>query len=882
MSRQLDPIENQLVELNVAHPAILTDHRKRADAVLEGQKLWRTASTQCVLFTEVLDKALLKMERVKNQKGTIKSFFQVVPKAATVDQDLHDNGQPEKEPVLVTVQVPEETLAQLKVVSGNLGLQLKSCQQKLTKMLEMLPVLFNAKTALETAIDSLQASVRAQNARRFNRLTGNSEYKLLAGNSLGLSWEKAVEKITEMESNGDKSLFDPLNAMQLYSFPSLKDMCHRSDMLGIPGHVLAEHFKLTDDNLKNAVDELLDMFPLLCVARGGHYVLLDYVELVFRPNLVYEVLTLDSVDKTEDLPSTQQSDNGSEDGIFFYQKSGQTPLQEKYPQLLDVMMNFVQLHGFGAHIRRRTGTATSCGVTLDDVRKHLLENVEGLDTISRTKVYYLMKPARVNSREAARHKDALDIRVGTKSCDVSKDNPNAHEYFATVSNVRQMCAMYPDECVAFSCDSKAKIHIGGQAVSRYHQLRTFFPGDDTPHYADHDFPVPGYLIEPDGYLQLQMKEAEAPSTKDKCGRDVVEVPSTGPLWVFNRTVKNTSTTIEDHMNDLKVIMKDNPSLDKPILVLVTDGGPDWTPKTNLNEFFLGKLWKEGKYDMLISTCMPAGLSRYNPIEHLWSPLSKFLAGVSLPACLPGETVPPALQSISPDEKLEKETIVFENALNRLNMYWDGRVHDGFRITSKAVLPNAGDENGTYTVVRNMFHSSLRGIRESSDLSEAHDEWKYISAHMDRRSGFVCFRKGSCGESTCKCMEDGVRASKVWKMPSGDKWLFPPITPDPEHPGHYKTLRQLERSLAFSSPDQHLKNFEARSCTHCRYIFTSKADEEKHTKLIHGGVRALRDANQDKASHRCPVCDQKYPTRYRLLKHQDEEGHKLKKGRPSKN
>ena len=58
----------------------VNEHRKRADAVLEGQKLWRTASTQCVLFTEVLDKALLKMERVKNQKGTIKSFFQVVPK----------------------------------------------------------------------------------------------------------------------------------------------------------------------------------------------------------------------------------------------------------------------------------------------------------------------------------------------------------------------------------------------------------------------------------------------------------------------------------------------------------------------------------------------------------------------------------------------------------------------------------------------------------------------------------------------------------------------------------------------------------------------------------------------------------------------------------
>jgi len=71
-----------------------------------------------------------------------------------------------------------------------------------------------------------------------------------------------------------------------------------------------------------------------------------------------------------------------------------------------------------------------------------------------------------------------------------------------------MSAQYPEEVILFSCDSKANIHIGGQAVSRYHQLRTFFLSDDVPHYHDHDFPVPGYLIEPDGFLILTSSKTD--------------------------------------------------------------------------------------------------------------------------------------------------------------------------------------------------------------------------------------------------------------------------------------------------------------------------------------------------------------------------------------
>jgi len=79
--------------------------------------------------------------------------------------------------------------------------------------------------------------------------------------------------------------------------------------------------------------------------------------------------------------------------------------------------------------------------------------------------------------------------------------------------------------------------------------------------------------------------------------------------------------------------------------------------------------------MLFRVCHAPGLSRYNPIEHLW------LAGVSLSACTEGESVPPAYQTISPTEKEEKEKLAFEKALSELNGYWDGKTHDGFHVTS---------------------------------------------------------------------------------------------------------------------------------------------------------------------------------------------------------
>ena len=53
----------------------------------------------------------------------------------------------------------------------------------------------------------------------------------------------------------------------------------------------------------------------------------------------------------------------------------------------------------------------------------------------------------------------------------------------------------------------------------------------------------------------------------------------------------------------------------------------------------------------------------------------------------------------------------------------------------------------------------------------------------------------------------IRAQNICvKLPSSDNWIIPPITPDPEHPGHYQNFLQITKAHQFSAPDEHV------SCT----------------------------------------------------------------------
>ena len=177
----------------------------------------------------------------------------------------------------------------------------------------------------------------------------------MSSHTLGLSWDSAFESIQEMALNNgattNTAKFSPLNLEQLQFFPNLRDKCYHEGLICIPDFLSAMEYDTPEgetSQLQATVYQLVEDFPLLCVAKDEHFVLLDYAEIVFNPGLVSEVLTLyqnQSV-ASDNEPHTHSQ---TKEGMMFFKKLGLTSMQQKYPKLLTTAMELTKLHGFPAH-----------------------------------------------------------------------------------------------------------------------------------------------------------------------------------------------------------------------------------------------------------------------------------------------------------------------------------------------------------------------------------------------------------------------------------------------------------------------------------------------------------------------------------------------------
>ena len=81
---------------------------------------------------------------------------------------------------------------------------------------------------------------------------------------------------------------------------------------------------------------------------------------------------------------------------------------------------------------------------------------------------------------------------------------------------------------------------------------------------------------------------------------------------------------------------------RTVVTIIADGGPDWSTSSLLkfNALFFMRLWKECNLDLLCICSYAARYSAYNPIEHLWAPMSKRLASVRFSAVAEGDEKPP--------------------------------------------------------------------------------------------------------------------------------------------------------------------------------------------------------------------------------------------------
>lgn len=133
-------------------------------------------------------------------------------------------------------------------------------------------------------------------------------------------------------------------------------------------------------------------------------------------------------------------------------------------------------------------------------------------------------------------------------------------------------------------------------------------------------------------------------------------------------------------------------------------------------------------------------------EHLWAPLSNKLSAVTIPACLPEETVPPFSQRISEKVMREKEALVSYAALERCGDYREGSTFDGFPVSIFAELSNMEDKPwNDYQEVHEILRSpTVKKLKQNPELLK---ELKFISDHCDRSIGEFALMK--CQRRACE-------------------------------------------------------------------------------------------------------------------------------------
>ena len=116
----------------------------------------------------------------------------------------------------------------------------------------------------------------------------------------------------------------------------------------------------------------------------------------------------------------------------------------------------------------------------------------------------------------------------------------------------------------------------------------------------------------------------------------------------------------------------------------------------------------------------------------------------------------AQQNLPAEEKDEKEQKVFDNVQDRLDMYWDRKVHDGFHISSRDVTRS--EHNGTtggHEITKKMLQSSMRGISDDEQSSSiSRNGSTYQNIWIDNMASSASGK--AVVETECECMADGDR------------------------------------------------------------------------------------------------------------------------------
>jgi hypothetical protein len=801
------------------------------------------------------------------------------------------------------------------VTTRNKQTLMNSISGLLTKVVTLIPIL---NLELEKASREKLRRERTV-VKEKSHLWNHQIPNVSSRNDCGLSWEHSITDL-------DDDVFDAgsLTKGELLTFGNII----RSKGTVTVRILLSEsNMDLTRSYLfdhKLLVNEILSNFPVLAVTYQRESLLVDLHSLsvdgewfkkLCYPDSVLEAVDFHLKDKTENVNHLNEKEKPRERRKPSGNKPGRKRTYFHWPQLIPETLKFIKSNSFSAQERRRTGTI-NIGVSLPQIQEHLYQTVPGLKVkgIDVRSIRHLMKPPRSALRSSIRYFGVIDANIPSKRNDIRKINKDGHYSMAASKLLDESLVQFPDEVIFLSADRKAKLKVGPPAVSRYHQIQRFFHVSDTPNYGDHDFNFPGYLLDLSGFMERDLtplqdrgtslsdderyrshgicirgrrplsdsetvvkrtsrRRVEGKYTWDRLGRKHLFLPTSGPSHLTSRSAKFSDINHQTNANDLRcLIQKIQQTQDKHVFSVMADGGSDYQLHSLRVLISMGRVFRDLELEALWLYCNAGGLSAYNIIEHLWSYISKVLCGVSFPATLTEEKIPPCNQrNLTPDEREDKERSIFSKSLDMLDQALQGRKFDGHTIYHTVIECGKDDTDpfNYYTdfkEIASFVESGPTKTKRDIVLGKLLDEFRQILLHVDRRKYALLFN--TCKDKTCvwpnciRSMSGDPKAPKFRKFM--DKLGGVALSPKPSRqlPGHYETFLEMmgtfdvvqsntcnEDALrSLPTPDLHCPSkagwttnpesllFPGRCnrterCS-ANYCFYSKTDKQKHDKMFH--------------------------------------------------
>ena len=168
---------------------------------------------------------------------------------------------------------------------------------------------------------------------------------------------------------------------------------------------------------------------------------------------------------------------------------GRRGIEKIFPSIPDVATEFIKSHGFCAQERRCTSTITSSGVTINEIREHLLKNIPGLKEhgINKQTFRWLFKLVRKDNDVAVCYKGIINATIAKEDNTGRAHKGDSHFVLSYLRLRRELVECFREETTIVSTNNMNKIRYGAPAVSRYHQIHKIYM-NDAPQLSDNNFP----------------------------------------------------------------------------------------------------------------------------------------------------------------------------------------------------------------------------------------------------------------------------------------------------------------------------------------------------------------------------------------------------------